>query len=165
MKKIFLFMFVAAMFFACQPKTKTVPVDTAAAKVAVNNFMDTYQKLWNAKDVNALLALLTEDGLFCGTDPSELLDKKLISEAWKQAFADTTLKFIFSVDKREIRINSDGNSALVMEQFGNNPFTPKIMWRLVSHLVKEGDGWKIDFISWNLIPKNEDIGKLNKALE
>jgi ketosteroid isomerase-like protein len=127
--------------------------------------MDTYLKLWNAKDVNALLALLADDGLFCGTDPSELMDKKLISNAWALAFADTTLKFFFSVDKRIIRVTSDGNSAIVMEQFVRNPYTPKIPWRLVSHVVKTGNGWKLDFISWNLIPKNEDIAKLNKAVD
>lgn len=154
---------VFMIIVSCQPKTQ--PVDIAAAKVEVNDFMDTYLKLWNAKDANSLTALLAEDGMFCGTDPSELMNKKTISDAWVQAFADTTLKFIFSVDKREIRVESDGNSAIVMEQFTVNPYTPKIPWRLVSHIVKTGDGWKLDFISWNLIPTNEDIPRLNKALE
>jgi ketosteroid isomerase-like protein len=127
--------------------------------------MDTYLKFWNAKDANSLTTLLVDDGLFCGTDPTELMDKKTITTAWIQAFTDTTLKFNFSVDKRKIRVTSDGSSAIILEQFTSNPYTPKIPWRLVSHAVKTDDKWKLDFISWNLIPKNEDIGKLNKALE
>jgi uncharacterized protein (TIGR02246 family) len=162
-KSLFLMAFAAILVIACQPKTQ--PVDKSAAKEAVNKLMDTYLKFWNAKDASSLSTLLVDDGLFCGTDPTELMDTKAITIAWTQAFADTTLKFNFSVDKREIRVTADGNSAIIVEQFTSNPYTPKIPWRLVSHAVKSGDKWKLDFISWNLIPKNEDIGKLNKALE
>lgn len=164
MKRIFNLMIVAAMVLAaCQPKTQ--PVDTAAAKVAVNDLMEKYLTAWNGKDVKTLTSLITDDGMFCGTDPVEIMDKKAIADAWKMAFADSALNNTFTVDKREIRIDSDGNSAIVMEQHLTNPYTPKIPWRLVCRAVKKADGWKLDFISWCLIPKNEDIGKLNKALE
>ena len=157
-------MIVAVMIItACQPKPQ--PVDTAAAKESVNALMEKYLTAWNGKDVNTLTSLLTEDGLFCGTDPTELMDKKTITDAWKQVFSDSTMKNTFTVDKRVIRVVSDGKSALVMEQHVSNPYTPKIPWRLIIQVVKTDDGWKIDFLSWNLIPKNEDIGKLAKALE
>ena len=157
-------MIVAAMTLAaCQPKNQ--PVDTAAAKVAVNALMENYLTAWNGKDVKTLTSLIDDGGMFCGTDPGEIMDKKAISDAWKMAFADTALNNTFTVDKREIRVTSDGNSAIVMEQYVTNPYTPKIPWRLVCRAVKTVDGWKLDFISWCLIPKNEDIGKLNKALE
>jgi hypothetical protein len=42
---------------------------------------------------------------------------------------------------------------------------PKIPVRWVFHLIKTGDNWLIDFFSLSLIPDNEDIGKINKALE
>jgi hypothetical protein len=51
-----------------------------------------------------------------------------------------------------------------MEQEFFNP-TPKIQLRVVSHAVKTAEGWKLDFISWSLIPKNEDIGKLIMAVQ
>lgn len=165
MRKLFLVMIVAAMFFACQPKTQTVPVDTAAAKVEVNSLMDKYLTAWNAKDATTLSTLLTEDGLFCGTDPTELMNKKMTSDAWIQAFSDTSTNYSYSVEKREIRITSDGNSAIAMEQFTMKAISPKMPCRIVNHAVKTADGWKIDFISWSLIPKNEDIAKLNKAVE
>ena len=44
-------------------------------------------------------------------------------------------------------------------------FSQKIPVRMVYHLVKNGDNWLFDFVSWNFIPNNEDLGKLNKALE
>lgn len=103
--------------------------------------------------------------MFCGTDPSEIMDRKTIAGAWKIAFADTAFKNTFIVDKREIQMESDGNSAIVMEQHHVNPYTPQIPWRLVCCAVKTADGWKLDFISWNLIPKNGDIPRLNEALE
>jgi uncharacterized protein (TIGR02246 family) len=166
MKKIYSLLILAAMIIlSCQPKTQPVEVDLAASKAEVNALMDNYLNSWNAKEFNTLVTLIAEDGMFCGSDPTEIMDKKAISEAWKQVFADSTMNINFTVDKREIRVNSGGKSALVMEQHVVNPFTPKIPWRLVCHAIKTEDGWKLDFISWNLIPKNEDIEKLNKALE
>ena len=162
MKKIYCFVILAAMVFAAwQPKAQTI--DTAAAKVAVNALMENYLIAWNGKDVKT--PLITDGGMFCGTDPGEIMDKKNIADAWTQAFADPAFNSTFTVNKREIRMESNGNSAIVMEQYLINPYTPKIPWRLVCRAVKTADGWKLDFISWNLIPKNEDIPKLNKALE
>lgn len=166
MKKIFYLMFMAVMIItACHPKTKTVPVDTAAAKIAVTTLLDKYNSAWNAKDVSIMTALLTDDGLFCGTDPSELMDKKTLSAGWRQAMSDTSMDFNYSIDKREIRIAADGNSAIALEQFQMKAISQKMPARLIFHVVKSGDNWMIDFLSWALIPKNEDIGKLYKALE
>jgi tetratricopeptide (TPR) repeat protein len=68
-------------------------------KVAVNALLDKYDSAFKAKDAPTLIALLAEDGLFCGTDPSEIWDKKQISEGWTQAFADTSMMIDFTVDK------------------------------------------------------------------
>ena len=164
MKNLFLIVFVAAIFFACQPKSQPVVVDLATSKAEVNTLMETYLTAWNARDAKTLATLITDDGLYCGTDPGEIMDKKTVTDAWTLALTDTTLKS-FAVDKREIRVVADGNSAIVMEQFYDNPYNLKIPWRLVSHAVKTTVGWKLDFISWSFIPKNEDIVKLNKILE
>jgi tetratricopeptide (TPR) repeat protein len=136
-----------------------------ATKVAVNALLDKYDSAFKAKDAPTLIALLAEEGLFCGTDPSEIWGKKQISDGWKQYFADTSLLIDYTVDKREILIADDGNSAIAIEQFYFKLFSPNIQWRTIFHAVKVGEGWKFDFISWNLIPKNEDIEKLNKAVE
>jgi uncharacterized protein (TIGR02246 family) len=166
MKRTFYLMLVAVIIItACQPKTKIVPVDTAAAKVAVTTVLDKYNSAFKAKDVNAILTLLTDDGLYCGTDSKELMDKASLSNMMNQTLADTSLKVNYSVDKREIRIAADGNSAIAVEQMFFKAFSQKMPMRMVYHLVKNGDNWLFDFVSWNFIPNNEDLGKLNKALE
>jgi tetratricopeptide (TPR) repeat protein len=136
-----------------------------ASKAAVNVLLDKYDSAFKAKDAPTLIALLAEDGLFCGTDPSEIWDKKQISDGWPQAFADTSMMLDFTVDKREILIAEDRNSAIAIEQFYFRLFSPNIQWRAIFHAIKSGEDWKLDFISWNFIPKNEDIEKLNKAVE
>ena len=165
MKRTFYVMLVAVMIItACQSKTKIVPVDTAAAKVAISTVLDKANSAWNAKDANTLISLLTDDGLFCGTDPSEFWDKKTLSDLWTQGFADTSFVGNFSIDKREIRVAADGNSAIAVEQSYMKVISQKIPVRLIYHVVKSGDNWMFDFLSWGFIPKNEDIVKLNKAL-
>lgn len=166
MKRIYYPMLVAVIITtACQTKTKTIPVDTAAAKIAVTTLLDKYNSAWNAKDVSTMTSLLTDDGLFCGTDSSELLDKKALSAGWTQAMSDTSLVLNYLIDKREIRITADGNSAIAIEQMLMKAISPKMPVRIVYHLVKNSDNWLFDFISWNFIPNNEDLDKLNKALE
>jgi uncharacterized protein (TIGR02246 family) len=166
MKKTFYVTLVAVMIIiACQPKTKTVPVDTAAAKVAVTTVLDKYNSAMKAKDANTIMTLLTDDGLYCGTDSKELLNKADLLSGMNQSFADTTLVMNYTIDKREIRIAADGNSAIAVEQMFFKAYSQKIPIRLVYHLIKNNDNWLFDFVSWNFIPNNEDLGKLNKALE
>jgi len=164
-KTLYVFAIAVIIITACQSKTKTVPVDTEAAKTVISALFDNFHSAFKAKDTNTLIATLTDDALTCGTDPSEFWDKKQISDGWTQAFADTSLKINYSIDKREIRVAADGNSALVVEQFVMSALFPNIPVRIISHAIKGGENWMIDFVSWNLIPKNEDLDKLNKALE
>ena len=166
MKKIYCLALMAMMIMsACQPKPKTVTVDTAAVKTAIAAFMDEFNAAFKGDDASKVTGLLTEDALTLGTDPSEFWDKKQISDAWTQAMADTTMVFDYTVNKREIRLAADGNSAVVVEQFIMPMLSQKIPIRNVYHIVKVGDKWMIDFMSFSFIPQNEDIVKLNKALE
>jgi uncharacterized protein (TIGR02246 family) len=166
MKKFKCFLFVAVIIIsAFQSKAQTKPVDLDASKASVNTLMDKYLNAFTMKDAKTMPTLLAEDGLFCGTDPSEFWDKKALSDMWNQMAADTVNDYHYSVDKREIRVAKDGNSAVVIEQFTMPLLSQKIPIRTIYHIVKEKDKWLIDFLCFNFIPKNEDIPKLNKALE
>jgi ketosteroid isomerase-like protein len=166
MKKIYCLILLAVLITAgCQPKVQNKPVDMTAVKGEITILMDKYLNAFNTKDVNTITGLVADDGLFCGTDPSELMDKKALSDMMTQSLADTSAIYSYSVDKREIRVAADGSSAIVLEQFTMPGISPKIPTRLIYHVVKAGDKWMFDFISWSFIPKNEDIVKLNKALE
>ena len=82
-----------------------------------------------------------------------------------EMFADTTLKVNYSIEKREIRVAADGNSAIAVDQFVMDFISPKIPVRWVFHLAKTGDNWLIDFSSLSLIPNNEDLAKLNSVVK
>jgi hypothetical protein len=166
MKKIYIVLSIALVVtFACQPKPKTVSVNIEAEEAALSALFEKYYSTLVTKDVNSLAALLTEDALSCGTDPSEFWSKKEITDLWTQMIADTSLKINYSIDKREIRVAKDGKSALVVEQYIFPSLSTKIPVRSIYHVVKNNENWMLDFISWNFIPKNEDISRLNKSFE
>jgi uncharacterized protein (TIGR02246 family) len=156
---------MAMVFTSCQTKTKDLTADLTAAKVAVTKVLDTHWSAVKAKDADAVIALLTDDALSCGTDSKEFWNKTDMYNSIRPMFADTSFKIDITIDKREIRIAKDGNSAIALEQMFMKPFSQKIPVRNIYHLVKIDDIWKIDFTSVSFIPDNEDLDKLNKALE
>jgi ketosteroid isomerase-like protein len=166
MKRLIFVLFILAVgFTSCQTKNKVLPADLAAAKVALTKALDAHWTAVKAKDANAVMALLTDDVLSCGTDPNEFWNKTDMYANIRAMFADTSLKTDITIDKREIRIAKDGNSAIAFEQMFMKPYSQKIPVRTVYHLVKVNDIWQFDFTSVGFIPNNGDIGKLNKALE
>lgn len=166
MKKIYCLSLVAMIVLsACQQKPVTVQVDTVVTKAAISALFDKFNAAFKGHDAGKVTELLSEDALTLGTDPSEFWDKKQISDAWTQVMADTSVTLDYSVDRREIRIASDGNSAVVVEQFMFPVLSSKIAVRNIYHVIKQDEKWMIDFMSFNLIPKNEDLIMLNAALE
>lgn len=135
------------------------------SKHAVAKVLDAHWSALKSKDADAVIALVSEDFLSCGSDPKEFWNKTDIYNTIKQMLANSELKIDIKVDKREIRIAKDGNSAIAFEQMFLTPFSKKIPVRTVYHLVKENNTWLIDFTSTGFIPNNADIEKLNKTLE
>ncbi len=131
----------------------------------VTKVLDAHWSALKAKDADAVIALVSEDFLSCGSDPDEFWNKTDMYNTVKQMLTNSELKIDITVDKREIRIAKDGHSAIAFEQMFLIPFSQKIPVRTVYHLVKENKTWLIDFSSTGLIPNNNDIEKLNKALE
>ena len=152
-------------FVYWQIKATDMPVEMTESKKAVTGVLNAHWSAVKAKDADAVIALVTDDFLSCGTDPEEFWNKKDMYNTVKQMFDNTEIKIDITVDKREIRIARDGNSATAFEQMFLKPFSERIAVRTVYHLVKENNTWKIDFTSTGFIPNNEDIDKLNKALE
>jgi len=161
--KTFIGLLIFAMtFISCQTKTK---VDMTELKYEVAKVLDAHWAALKSKDADAVIALISEDFLSCGSDPKEFWNKTDMYNTVKQTLADSELKIDITIDKREIRIAKDGNSAIAFEQMFLTPFSQKIPVRTVYHLVKENNTWLIDFTSTGFIPNNDDIEKLNKALE
>ena len=135
------------------------------SKNAVDKVLNDHWAALKAKDADVVISLVSEDFLSCGSDPKEFWNKTDMYNTVKQMLANSELKIDITVDKREIRVSKDGNSAIAFEQMFLTPYSQKIPVRTVYHLVKENNNWLIDFTSTGFIPKNEDIDKINKALE
>jgi hypothetical protein len=163
MKKLIYPLILAVVLISgCKPKT----VDTESEMKAINELLDKNEAAIKNRNLDSLAALMDEKGLYCGTDPSELWTKKQLCDEYAKMFADTAIHFDrTAIGKREIRMPEDGNSAIVIEQLIMKQFCAKIPVRMITHLVKENNAWKINFSSISLIPLNNDIAKLNKALE
>ncbi|HPI68867.1 MAG TPA: nuclear transport factor 2 family protein [Bacteroidales bacterium] len=135
------------------------------SKKSVAKVLDDHWFALKAKNADAVIALLTEDFLSCGSDPKEFWNKAEMHASLKQMLVNSEFQLDITLDKREIRISKDGNSAIAFEQMFLAPYSQKIPVRTVYHLVKVNNNWLIDFTSTGFIPRNEDIDKLNKALE
>jgi ketosteroid isomerase-like protein len=134
-------------------------------KNEVSRVLDAHWSALKAKDADAVIALVSEDFLSCGSDPTEFWNKSEMYNTVKGMLASSEFKIDITVDKREIRIAKDGNSAIAFEQMFLLPYSGKIPVRTVYHLIRENNTWFIDFTSTGFIPNNADIEKLNKALE
>ena len=144
--------------------SNTATVDIEAEKAALNELMDKIDSAFTTLDVSTMASYLSEDLLFCGTDPSEFWNKQQITDLWTQ-IPDNTVFERKSISDRNIKMAPDGNSAIVVIQYIAPIFSPKIPWRQVYHFNKSNDKWMILFINVAFIPKNEDIQKLNEAID
>ena len=94
----------------------------------------------------------------------EFWSKQRVMEEVSKMAQDTTVNANYTVDKREVRVSSDGQMALVIEQ-SVVPFLGKIPVRMIGHAAMKDGQWKIDFYSWSLVPKNESLDKLSEAYQ
>lgn len=167
MKKIFYSIFVVVMIVtSCQQKQETVALDAAAEKDSIAKNLDKMYSVYTAKDANAFLAFLTDDCLFCGTDSREFWDKEGYTEFFNEMSADTSyVAPTFTLSKREIRLDKSGNSAISVDQLVVSGWTEKIPLRNVTHHIKIDNKWMCDFVSMSLVPYNEDLEKILKAVK
>jgi len=161
--KTIIYIAFAVAFIAMSCKQKTVDIEKAKSEVAAQ--LDKYKDALANRDIKVLELLFKENGFYCGSDPKEFWDKKAMLELSKQMFADTSMNWKYNVDKREIRVAQDGQSAIALDQFVLPALSKNIAFRIVFYLTKEMDSWKFDFYSAGFIPRNEDVEKLNKALD
>jgi ketosteroid isomerase-like protein len=144
--------------------SKIATVDIEAEKTALNELMDKFESAFKTQDVSTLASFLTEDALICGTDPSEFWNKQQITDLWTQMLVNTGPEMKYIGD-RKIKVAPDGTSGIIVTQLIVPIYSPKIPWRQVYHCVKSNDKWMILFSNVAFIPYNEDIQKLNEAID
>jgi ketosteroid isomerase-like protein len=164
MKKILLLSSVVVIFLiGCQQKEKERIVDLAAVEQTVDEFAEKYYNSLVSKNVDALNILVADDGLFCGTDPSEVFTKRDVIEYWTTVSEDTVNDYSYKVDLRKIKVTPTGQSAIVMEHL-TSAMSPLMKITQTYHVVKTNDSWLIDYLSWGFLVKNDDIEKVNAVL-
>jgi ketosteroid isomerase-like protein len=166
MKKVYYFFIVATIIIvSCQPKTITVPVDTAAVKAQITSVLDKWHAAYQGKDLTVLMSLFSDDLLFCGPAPNEFWDKPSLYPLFERPFANPSFVISYSIIERNIKIEKDATSAISTEHFFLNVASSKIQLRQVCHLIKSDENWIIDYVSVSYTPNREDMDKINKALE
>lgn len=150
-------------FFGIGTTPNTASIDTARARKDLSKMLDSIHSSFSRKDVGYVDKYMAKDGLFMGTDPGELWSFNELRTAAVQQFRDTSINsFDYKVDQRIIRIN--GTSANLVEQFNLPALSTKMMFRTVGHARYEKGRWVIDMLTYNAVPKNEDLQKIDRAL-
>ncbi len=130
----------------------------------INKVLDSMHQGFRTKNFKLMESFLTEDGLYLGTDPSEIWSKKQLSQYFDKNVKDTN-NISYTILSRNILLGKNNNTAMAIEQYYLSTMSDKMMVRSISKLVNKDNVWKISFYSWNFIPRNEDIKKINEALK
>lgn len=164
MRKLFFLLALSTMIIvSCHHETKKVSVDLDAEKAAVSALIDNLYAAIKAQNTDILATFFTDDLLAIGTDPSEFWNKQEILALWGEMLSGTSPEINFIGDK-VVKIAPEGNSAVAIVQYFVPMFTAKIPFRSDYHLIKSNGEWKIFLSNVAMIPKNEEIQKLNDAL-
>lgn len=137
-------------------------VDIEAEITVINGLVDRLDEANKNGDMTTFVSLSADDVLVCGTDPSEFWNKEQLL-GMQNPDSNNTFEFKY-IDDRVVKVAPDGNSAIAVNQLMIG-FSPKIPVRAVYHLIKTNEGWKVFFVNFALIPKNENIGIINNAIE
>lgn len=167
MRKIFYSMFVAVIIVtSCQQKKETAQINTVSEKDSIAKNLDKMYAAFSSKDAKTFLPFLTNDCLYCGTDSKEFWDKESYSKFFNEMSADTAYKApTLTLNKREIRLDKSGTSAISVDQLFVSGWTNKIPLRNVTHHIKIDNKWMCDFVSMSLVPNNEDLEKIFHAVK
>lgn len=165
MKKIHLFVLLLVIIATqIQGQTNSAYPENSPANDNLIKVLDNMYLAYNTKDIKLFLSLMADDGLYCGTDSKDLWHKDIYSKRMTELFADTSFHSQIKVDKREILMAKDHNSAIVVDQFFFE-WNKKIPVRHVAHLDMEGSKWRCNFISTSYIPNDEDMEKITNAVK
>lgn len=157
---LFSLLIMAVLAWAQQPVVKQV--DIKAEQATISALLNKLTTAFKEQDVNTLVALLTEDALILGSDPSEFFNKEQTADIWKEMLAQP-FPFDF-VGEATIKVAPDAHSAFVVQQYFMPKLSEKIAFRNSYHLIKMNNEWKIFGINTACIPRNEDFPKMNETL-
>jgi len=127
---------------------------TATSKQAINQVIDNFHQAASDADSERYFDLLSEDGVFLGTDGTERWSKKEF-RSYVEPYFKQGKGWTYISTKRHINLSSDGTTAFFDELLINNNYGhcrgSGVLW-------KTSTGWKI--AQYNLsVPLPNDIAK------
>lgn len=173
MKKIFILslfiLFLSVVASSCKNdaettvnKEKTTSPETAKDEVFA--VADKFHTAFKNKNIEEIKNLLTGEGFFMGTDPAEVYNSLSFTDYLNKKLRNPAIGTIeYTIDRRELVLDDDGNGAIIVDQFNPAVFTQNIPWRMCSHLIKKDNSWKFNFISFSLTPDNDVLPAVNMA--
>ena len=138
-------------------------MDTVKSKQDLRAMDDDMHRLFKKKDINLMDKYMSKDGIYMGTDPNEIFNYNDLRNYFDKFFKDTASKLSdYTISHKNVSVH--GPSAVIINQYILPDISKKVMVRNIGHARFENGNWIIDMYSWNLISKNADIPKINKAL-
>lgn len=150
------------IFTSCQTKKEPAPVNAETVKMEVTKMLNDMNAVLKTKDVKSLMTFYTDDAVFCGTDPSEILDKPAYEKTMNTMLTESKSMFDFKIDIVVVQVDKRGESAIVVRQFIPDWSSP-LPVRETLHLIKQDQKWLINFSDFALIPLNKDIPAIRAA--
>jgi hypothetical protein len=167
MKKLFIpLLFSMFVVAACQEKTLAPVADPAAEKAIILNNLDMMYSAYTGRDANTFMAFWADSSLFCGTAPDEFWNKEDYTSIMQESMADTSITLpAFTFGKREVILDKDANSAVVVERLFIEGSLDRMPMRNVTFHQKTDTAWVCTFSSMSFTPRNEDLSKIMAALK
>jgi hypothetical protein len=160
----FLSFIMCGCMFNSNYKEPNMP-NPEVVKAQISVALDSMHSAFQHRKFQKMMTYLSQDGYYLGSDPTELWTRKQLSDYFKPHEKDSATVMPYDILRRDILLNEERNSAVVAEQYYLVRMSEKVMVRAISRVSKKESGWVIDFYSWNMIPKNEDMDKINGALK
>lgn len=126
-------LFLALTIFLCGPVSAAE--DLSVEQAAIATVLDAYHAAAAAGNWEAYFALMSDDGVFLGTDASERWPKEEF-----RAYAGNRRGWVYLPTDRHINVTPDGNSAWFDEILSSESFGTT---RGTGVLIKTASGWKI----------------------
>ena len=130
---------------------------SAQATTAIGDVLDAYHAAAAAGDWNTYFDLMSEDGVFLGTDADERWTKPEF-----RAYAGNRSGWLYRPVRRNINITPDGMSAWFDEILDSASYGTS---RGTGVLIRTDDGWKISQYHLTLPIPNELAGKLTDEIK
>ncbi|MDP6414629.1 MAG: nuclear transport factor 2 family protein [Gammaproteobacteria bacterium] len=129
----------------------------AQATAAIGDVLDAYHAAAAAADWNTYFDLMSENGVFLGTDADERWTKPEF-----RAYAGNRSGWLYRPVRRNINITPDGMSAWFDEILDSASYGTS---RGTGVLIRTDDGWKISQYHLTLPIPNELAGKLTDEIK